>query len=67
MKGVQESWLRQSRAEYRAAGRIAVGARGEHLVQRDPAVLEAHRAAAEVEPVGTHHALAGNAPGRLEL
>ena len=33
----------------------------------DPALLEAHRAARQVEPEGAHHALAGDVACRVEL
>ena len=36
----------------RAACRLTAGARGEYLVQADPAALEGHGTASQVEPVG---------------
>ena len=45
-------------AAHRAGADPAAGLGGEHLEQRNPAVLEAHRAARQVEPVGPHHLVA---------
>ena len=54
-------------AAHRPRRRIAGAPRAEHLVEREPGALEAHRAAGEVEPVGAHHGLAGHAARRGEL
>ena len=53
--GALERVLRLCAAHRTVADAAARPAR-EHLEQRDPAVLETHRAAGQVEPVGAHHA-----------